>query len=123
MNSYSSGQAAERSGFSIDTLRYYERIGLLKGIDRTESGQRRFTDDDVTWLRLLRCMRDTEMPLAEMRHYAELHRAGPDGLAERLSLLEEHGRRVERRLAHLQTCWTVIRDEIHTTAGAERPVA
>lgn len=123
MNSYSSGQAADRSGFSIDTLRYYERIGLLKGIHRTESGQRRFTDDDVTWLRLLRCMRDTDMPLAEMRRYAELHRAGPDRLAERLSLLEEHGRRVERRLEHLQSCWNVIRDEIKTRTDAEQPVA
>ncbi|MET9020085.1 MerR family transcriptional regulator [Actinopolymorpha sp. NPDC004070] len=122
MTSYSSGQAAERSGFSIDTLRYYERIGLLKGIHRTESGQRRFTDDDVTWLRLLRCMRDTEMPLAEMRRYAELHRAGPDRMTERLNLLEDHGRRVEGRLEHLQSCWTVIRDEIHTRTAAGQPV-
>ncbi|SDT00436.1 MerR family transcriptional regulator [Actinopolymorpha singaporensis] len=123
MNSYSSGQAADRSGFSIDTLRYYERIGLLKGINRTESGQRRFTDEDVTWLRLLRCMRDTEMPLAEMRRYADLHRAGPARLVERLALLEEHGRRVEHRLAHLQSCWTVIQDEIQTAAEAEQPVS
>ncbi|NYH82839.1 DNA-binding transcriptional MerR regulator [Actinopolymorpha cephalotaxi] len=67
-------------------------------------------------------MRDTEMPLAQMRRYADLHRAGPDRLAERLTLLEEHGRRVERRLAHLQTCWTVIRDEIGTRAEAAQPV-
>jgi DNA-binding transcriptional MerR regulator len=74
--SLSPSQAAEQSGFSLDTLRYYERIGLLNGISRAPSGHRRFGDDDLEWLGVLRCLRDTGMPIARMRRYAELAREG-----------------------------------------------
>ena len=85
--SFSPSQAAEQSGFSLDTLRYYERIGLLDGIDRAPSGHRRFRDDDLEWLGVLRCLRDTGMPIAQMRRYAELARGGQATLAERMNLL------------------------------------
>ena len=100
--SFSPSQAAEQSGFSLDTLRYYERIGLLDGIDRAPSGHRRFRDDDLEWLGVLRCLRDTGMPIAQMRSYAELARAGQATLAERLNLLTEHDVRVQEQIALLQ---------------------
>jgi DNA-binding transcriptional MerR regulator len=70
---YSPGEVAEKAGFSIDTLRYYERVGLLAHIDRTAGGRRAFTDD-VEWLGTLRCLRDTGMPIARMPEYARLTR-------------------------------------------------
>src|SRR6266536_356060 len=73
---YSPAQVADRTGFSLDTLRYYERIGLLDGIARTPGGRRSFTDDDLGWLEVLRCLRDTGMPIAQMLRYAELCRTG-----------------------------------------------
>ena len=96
------GQAAEQSGFSIDTLRYYERIGLLDGIGRAPSGHRRFREEDLEWLGVLRCLRDTGMPIAHMRRYAELARGGEPTMAERLSLLIEHDAEVGERIALLQ---------------------
>jgi DNA-binding transcriptional MerR regulator len=99
---FSPSQAAEQSGFSLDTLRYYERIGLLDGIDRAPSGHRRFRDDDLEWLGVLRCLRDTGMPIAQMRRYAELARAGQATLAERLDLLAEHDTRVQERITLLR---------------------
>jgi DNA-binding transcriptional MerR regulator len=95
-------QAAEQSGFSLDTLRYYERIGLLSGISRAPSGHRRFSDDDLEWLGVLRCLRDTGMPIARMRRYAELAREGEPTLAERLRLLTEHDAQVDEQIAVLQ---------------------
>ncbi|MFJ5230454.1 MerR family transcriptional regulator [Kitasatospora sp. NPDC088391] len=96
-------EAAERSGFSLDTLRYYERIGLLTGIDRAASGHRRFTDDDLSWLTVLRCLRDTGMPIADMRRYAELARdGGPDSLRDRIALLEQHDTAVADRITLLE---------------------
>jgi DNA-binding transcriptional MerR regulator len=47
---YSVGEAAERSGFSVDTLRYYERLGLVDGVERDGGGRRRYTTDDLEWL-------------------------------------------------------------------------
>jgi DNA-binding transcriptional MerR regulator len=100
--SISPGQAAERSGFSIDTLRYYERIGLLDDIGRAPSGHRRFREEDLEWLGVLRCLRDTGMPIAGMRQYAELARGGEPTMTERLDLLTEHDAQVEARIALLQ---------------------
>lgn len=109
---YPASQAAEMSGFSIDTLRYYERIGLLNGIERTSSGHRRFRDGDLEWLGVLRCLRDTGMPIAQMRKYAELTSDGEATLAERLSLLTEHDTNVRERIATLQAQHDYLQDKI-----------
>jgi DNA-binding transcriptional MerR regulator len=109
---FSPSQAAEQSGFSLDTLRYYERIGLLDGIDRAPSGHRRFGDKDMEWLGVLRCLRDTGMPIAQMRRYAELARGGQATLAERLNLLTEHDASVQDRIAMLQAQRAHLREKI-----------
>jgi DNA-binding transcriptional MerR regulator len=109
---FSPSQAAEQSGFSLDTLRYYERIGLLDGIDRAPSGHRRFRDQDLEWLGVLRCLRDTGMPIAQMRRYAELARGGQATLAERMRLLTEHDVRVGEQIALLQAQRAHLRDKI-----------
>ena len=109
---FSPSQAAEQSGFSLDTLRYYERIGLLDGIDRAPSGHRRFRDDDLEWLGVLRCLRDTGMPIAQMRTYAELTRGGQATLGQRLRLLTEHDARVQERITVLQAQHKHLREKI-----------
>lgn len=98
---YSPGQVAEQTGFSLDTLRYHERIGLLDGIERNSGGQRVFTEGDVAWLRILRCLRDTGMPIQRMVRYAELARGGDETVAERLEVLREHDRDIDEKIAHL----------------------
>jgi DNA-binding transcriptional MerR regulator len=108
---YSPGEVAEKTGFSIDTLRYYERIGLLAHIERTSGGRRLFTDDDVQWLGTLRCLRDTGMPIARMQRYAELTRVEQTE-EERLRILEEHDEEVGRRIAELEAQREHIRGKI-----------
>lgn len=94
MGRYSPGQAAAESGFSLETLRYYERIGLLSEVDRDSAGRRSFTDQDLYWLGVLRCLRDTGMPIAQMLRFAELPDDDPAGLAERVAILREHDQAV-----------------------------
>jgi DNA-binding transcriptional MerR regulator len=128
MDFYSPGEAAERTGFSLDTLRYYERIGLLHTIDRTVGGQRRFTEYDVLWLLMLRCLRQTGMPIAQMRRFAELARGRDETVPERLALLEEHDGRIEEQIAGLRAHQQQIQRKIaiyraklrqHAEVGAE----
>ncbi|GII76549.1 MerR family transcriptional regulator [Sphaerisporangium rufum] len=102
----------EESGFSLDTLRYYERIGLLPPVERNAAGQRRFTDDDLGWLGMVRCLRDTGMPIAEMLRFAELTRQGDETIPARVTLLEEHDLQVEAQLASLREKQAAIRRKI-----------
>lgn len=99
---YSPAQAAEMTGFSLDTLRYYERIGLLDPVHRAAGGHRRYTEDDLEWLDFLRCLRGTGMPIAKMKEFADQARAGTATYATRLALLEEHDRTVAAQMAVLE---------------------
>lgn len=103
MSSYSPGETAEKTGFSIDTLRYYEKIGLLSGVARNAAGRRVFSDGDLKWLSMLRCLRETGMPIAEMLRYSELARGGGETVEERLALLRAHDERVEEQIRRLRT--------------------
>ncbi|MBB2911383.1 DNA-binding transcriptional MerR regulator [Streptosporangium becharense] len=112
MSVYTPGQVVEETGFSIDTLRYYERIGLLERVGRNSAGQRRFTQEDVGWLGMLRCLRDTGMPIAEMLRFAELTRAGDHTVRDRIALLEAHDLRVRGQVDNLLERQRAIRNKI-----------
>jgi DNA-binding transcriptional MerR regulator len=99
---FSIQQVAELTGLSIDTLRYYERIGLLEKVHRASSGHRRYTQRDINWIGLLINLRETGMPLAQILHFAELRRQGDATTAERLLLLEQHQRSLELQLQKLE---------------------
>ena len=99
------GAVAQATGLSIDTLRYYEKAGLLLDpAPRDPGGRRRYGRDDLDWLAGLIMLRETGMSIADVRRMAQLSRiAGTE--AERLDVLEEHRLRVlteiERTQAHL----------------------
>lgn len=111
MSSYSPAEAAEHSGFSIDTLRYYEREGILPTVARTTGGRRAYTADDLARLDFLRCLRETGMPIAKLRRYAELA-DDPSTMRERVALLEEHYAAAEQAIAELQSQQLRLRHKI-----------
>ncbi|MEA5453982.1 MerR family transcriptional regulator [Sinomonas sp. JGH33] len=95
-------EVAERTGLSAHTLRYYERDGLmLHDVDRSPSGRREYSDQDVTGILMVARLRATGMPVREVRRYAELVRAGNGNERERLALLEAHRERVLAQLAEV----------------------
>ncbi len=102
------GEAAEATGLSIDTLRYYEKAGLvLRAPDRSSSGQRRYGEADLRWIGTLVMLRRTGMPIRDMRRFVDLY--GVDGSEpERLRILQEHREHVLQQLAEVQTHLTAI---------------
>jgi DNA-binding transcriptional MerR regulator len=104
----SPAQMADACGVPLDTLRYYEREGLLSGVERTPGGQRRYQPEDVAWVAVLRCLRVTALPIREMRRFAELVRAGDAGIAESVALPTRHREDVLRRITELQDALVVI---------------
>jgi DNA-binding transcriptional MerR regulator len=84
-------EAAGLTGMSTHALRYYERAGLmLTAVDRASSSHRRYSEADIRWVEFLTKLRSTGMPIARVREYTDLVRAGDDTTAARLMLLQAH---------------------------------
>lgn len=120
-------EVAERTGLSQDTLRYYEKAGLIEPVDRSPGGQRRYATDDLDWLTFLLRLRATGMPIATMQHFAELRRAGNTSVSDRLDLLTAHRDAVERHISvlreHLQALdakLTYYQNLLDEQAGTEQ---
>lgn len=109
---FSIQQVAKRTGLSIDTLRYYERIGLIEPVKRASSGHRRYRQEDLDWIGLLINLRETGMPIAQMIHFAQLHHQGPATATERLLLLEHHQHALQEQMQKLQQHGTALQQKI-----------
>jgi len=105
-------QVAHQTGLSIDTLRYYERIGLLEPVARTHSGHRRYTPHDIAWIDVLIRLRDTGMPRARMVRFAQLRRQGPATATERRLMLEQHQHDLEQHMRTLEQHMAALRQKI-----------
>jgi DNA-binding transcriptional MerR regulator len=104
--------AARATGVSAYTLRYYERVGLIDGVGRADSGHRRYSDEDLRWIEVLQRLRATGMPIRRIQRYAELVRTGDGNETERLALLKEHRDAVESRLVEVRTHLAFIERKI-----------
>ena len=111
MSTYTPAEAAQRSGFSLDTLRYYEREGILPPVARTAGGHRSFSDADLGTLGFLKCLRETGMPIEKLRRYGELCRDDAT-LPDRVALLEEHAEAVQRELDALLAQQAKLADKL-----------
>jgi DNA-binding transcriptional MerR regulator len=105
-------EAADETGLSAHTLRYYERIGLIHPIERQENTRRRYSADDIGWIDFLTKLRATGMSIREMQRYAELQRLGDETLPERVEMLKALRDRVETRIDELQEHLKLVRYKI-----------
>lgn len=115
---YTISEVVAFTGLTAHTLRWYERIGLMAHVDRSHTGQRRYTNRDLDWLDLVGKLRLTGMPVADMVRYAELVRAGESTYGERYELLEATRRDVLARIAELRDTLAVLDRKIDFYAQA-----
>ncbi|MEV0249111.1 MerR family transcriptional regulator [Nocardia sp. NPDC050712] len=114
---YSIGDAAERSGLSRDTLRWYERIGLMDYVGRDHTGKRRFSNRDLEWLALIGRLRTTGMSVADMVRYAELVRSGAETMPERLQMFRDTRAEVLAQIEELRKTVEVLDYKIALYSG------
>lgn len=76
-------------GISSDTLRYYEKIGLIKNIKRDASGKREYSEQDLKWIEFLLRLKKIKMPIEKIKIYAELRYIGDTTVTDRRIMLEE----------------------------------
>lgn len=116
-------EAAVRSGLSIDTLRYYERIGLIDPPARDAGGRRQYTADDLGWIEFLTRLRTTGMSIRGMQRYADLRRQGLDTAGERRRMLLEQRAVVRARIEELTGCLGILDYKIAHYAELEHGVS
>ncbi|AVZ72807.1 MerR family transcriptional regulator [Streptomyces lunaelactis] len=117
---YTISEVVAFTGLTAHTLRWYERIGLMPHVDRSNTGQRRFTNRDLNWLGFVGKLRLTGMPVADMVRYAELVREGEHTFEARQELLQQTRRDVRSRIAELQDTLAVLDHKIDFYADARR---
>lgn len=103
---------AGRVGISPHTVRYYESVGLLRDVRRLPNGHRYFSDRDIEWISFVQRLKETGMPLAKIRQYAELRAKGDSTLRVRQSLLEDHARWLEDKLTAQQRHLLTLNEKI-----------
>lgn len=91
-------QFAARTGLSAHTLRYYEKIGLLRHVVRDASGRRVYGPRDLEWVDFILRLKDTNMALDDIIRYANLRELGDSTLEARQALLEAHAAQLQARL-------------------------
>ena len=101
-------EAAAKSGLSADTIRYYEKSGMLPVIERSADGYRRFKPSDIEWITLLFWLRETGMPMKQMRRFTILAKQGGNTTGERRQILLDHAEELKCRRAMLDKCEDVL---------------
>ena len=114
-------ETAAQTGMSEHNLRYYEKVGLLRPVERADgSGHRRYSEQDLQWIHFLICLRETRMPITEMLRYAALRKEGDAETAlERRLLLETHRCKVLAEIAEMTRCLGVLEYKITTLEALE----
>jgi DNA-binding transcriptional MerR regulator len=113
-NGLSIQQAADSTGLSVHTLRYYERIGLMDPVKRFPNGHRYFDEGALEWIDLLLRLRSTGMTIKEMQRFADMVRSGETTIAERRKLLEVHEMKLQKELQDLKDTLSVLQAKIST---------
>lgn len=80
-------EVSKKYGLTQDTLRYYERVGMIPPVHRTASGLRDYTESDCGWVELAKCMRSAGLPVEAMVEYVRLAQEGDSTIAARRQLL------------------------------------
>ncbi|MBC1759725.1 MerR family transcriptional regulator [Listeria ivanovii] len=95
-------EASEKTGVSTDTIRYYERIGLIPNISHNENGVRKFDEEDLRWIDFSRQMRRAGMSIEALIDYLSLFREGEKTLEPRMELLKEQRAELQDRIDMMQ---------------------
>lgn len=99
---YTVKQVAEKMGISAHTLRFYEKEGLFPYVSRDGNNVRLFSEQDLEWVSIVQCLRDTGMPLAEVKEYVQLCVLGDSTIPRRYQLIQNQVRKAEQDLAAME---------------------
>ena len=91
-------EVARKFGLTADTLRYYERIGLLPNVRRTSGGIRDYSEEDCRWVEYIKCMRAAGISVEALLEYVKLFHEGAETIQARKKLLLEQREQIVARI-------------------------
>lgn len=91
-------EVSKQYNISADTLRYYERIGLIPPVNRNKNGIRDYTDEDCKWVDFIKCMRSAGLPIEVLIEYVTLFRQGNSTIEDRKEILIEQRGILEEKI-------------------------
>lgn len=106
---YTVGEIAKKLNISPHTLRYYTKEGLLPFVERNENGVRIFKDEDLRWLRLIRCLKQAGMSIKDIRKYIDLYLEGDSTIGQRLEMFRKQKETVEKQLEQLRETYNLLK--------------
>ncbi|MFC4600035.1 MerR family transcriptional regulator [Cohnella hongkongensis] len=120
---YTIRQVAEKTNLSAHVLRYYEKEGLLSRVARRKGGVRHYSEDDLEWLGLICCLKNTGMSIKQIKSFVDLSAQGPSTLQQRCEMLIEHQKNVEAQIREMGKHLEKVSHKIaHFTAQHEQYV-
>src|SRR4051794_16644591 len=105
-------EVAEKFNITSDTLRYYERIGLIPLVTRNDSGYRDYTEVDLNWVYFIKCMRDAGVSVEALIEYVALFQQGAGTILSRKELLIEQRNELAEKIAVMQDTLAKLDDKI-----------
>jgi Predicted transcriptional regulators len=95
-------QVSEITGFPSSTLRYYEKEKMLPPVNRDANGVRVYSDDDIGWISVINCLKNTNMPVHAIKKFVALCAQGDSTLEERLNMVLKHQEYIKNQIAELK---------------------
>lgn len=109
---YSIGQVAKMKHLSISQLRYYDNQGLFPFLKRTEKGDRFFDDDALKFLGFILCLKDTGMPIKDIKHYVDLSMSGSEATPQRLEMMNQLELKIKEQIREMEDNLSKIQQKI-----------
>ena len=94
-------EVSRKYNLTTDTLRYYERIGVIPQVHRTGAGLRDYTEEDCSWVELVKCMRSAGLPIEAIAEYVKLTQEGEATIPARRQLLVEQRAQLQEQLTSI----------------------
>ena len=105
-------EVSEKTGITSDTLRYYEKIELIKNISRDKNGIRNYSDEDIQWLEFVKCMRGACLSIDILKKYMNLMDKGNNTIPERKQLLESQLEILKNKKKEIETTISKLKYKI-----------
>ena len=112
MKYYKISEVTKLVNLNQSTLRYYEKVGLISTLEKDESGNRKYSSDDIQWIKFLIKLKHTGMKLSEMLKYSELRYIGDSTAKDRRELLENQLQKLKIEIDNLKETYKYVEEKI-----------